>query len=159
PDIDRVNVTAPPFFQQVDHLLATVSLDGWKGYLRWHLIDMAAPYLSADFVREKLAFRSRLTGVTQDEPRWERVLHSVNGALGFALGQLYVDRYFSADKRAQVTGLLQDVRATLRSDLGTLAWMGPETRARAVEKLDLMTHHVGYPDRQRDYSQLVIDRG
>jgi putative endopeptidase len=159
PEIDRINVTVPRFFQEIDHLLATVGIDAWKGYLRWHLIGHAAPYLSADFTHEQFAFRSRLTGVEQEEPRWKRVLHAVNQTLGFALGKVYVDRHFSAGKKADAGALLKGVQAALRSDLETLAWMSPETRRRAIEKLDLMTNRIGYPDRFRDYSGLSIDRG
>jgi putative endopeptidase len=159
PEIERINVQAPRFFQALDHLIETAGLDAWKGYLRWRLVDRAAPYLSADFVREELAFRTRLTGVQKEEPRWLRVLHAVNGALGFAVGKIYVERYFSAANKAGAVALLRDVQAALRTNLGTLAWMSPETRKRALDKLDRMTDRIGYPDRWRDYSKLTIDRG
>jgi putative endopeptidase len=159
PDIARVNVGAPRFFEALDHLIDTAGLDAWRGYLRWHLVDLAAPYLSADFVREQLAFRAKLTGVQKEEPRWRRVLHAENDALGFALGRLYVERYFSAGMKAEAVALLHGVQAALRRDLATLPWMSPETRRRAIDKLDLMTSRIGYPDRWRDYGKLTIDRG
>ncbi len=159
PDIERINVAEPAFFQELDRLLVGEDLDAWKGYLRWHLVDATAPYLSSDFERESFAFRSMLTGVEREAPRWERVLGAVNRTVGFALGKIYVDRHFSAAEKAEAEALLADVRAALRADLRTLPWMSPPTRRRAIEKLDLMTARVGYPDRWRDYRGLAIDRG
>ena len=159
PEIPRINVTAPSFFEALDGLLDAESLADWKAYLRWHLLDATASYLSSDFVREQLAFRARLTGVEQELPRWRRVLDAQNRALGFALGKLYVEKYFSAEAKAQVTELLDGIQAALRSELQTLSWMSPATRTQAVEKLDQMIHRVGYPDKWRDYAGLDVDRG
>ena len=96
PEITRINVTSPRFFRTLDDRFAASPIEDWRAYLRWHLVDAAAPYLPEAFVNERFRFRSKLTGVTEQQPRWLRVLHAENGALGFAVGKLYVERYFSA---------------------------------------------------------------
>jgi putative endopeptidase len=159
PDIARINVAAPSFFGQVDRLLAATPLPAWKAYLRLRLVDTAAPYLSRDFVDEHFRFHALLTGVLAQEPRWMRVLRAGDRAIGFAVGKLFVERHFSPEAKAQAEALLGDIQIALRRDLATLPWMSPETRQRALEKLDLMTNKVGYPDVWRDYSALAVDRG
>jgi putative endopeptidase len=159
PEIARINVTSPGFFRTLDSLFAESPLEDWKAYLRWRLVDTAAPYLTDAFVDERFRFRSRLTGVTRQSPRWLRVLQAENTALGFAVGKIYVERHFSADSKARAAVILHNVQAALAASLSTLSWMGAETRARAQEKLQLMTEKIGYPDRWPDYSRLTIDRG
>ena len=159
PEINRINVTSPQFFREVDHLFATSTLDDWRAYLRWHLVDASAPYLPTAFVSERFRFRSKLTGVTEQQPRWLRVLRAENSTLGFAVGKVYVDRYFSSNSKARVAAILSNIQAALATSLSTLSWMSPETRGRALEKLRLMTNKIGYPERWRDYAKLAIDRG
>ncbi|MFS8067518.1 MAG: M13 family metallopeptidase [Byssovorax sp.] len=159
PEITRINVTSPRFFRTVDNLFATSSIEDWRAYLRWHLVDSTAPYLPEAFVNERFRFRSKLTGVTEQQPRWLRVLRAENGALGFAVGKLYVERHFPPDSKARVDAILRNVQAALATSLSTLHWMSPETRGRALEKLQRMTNKIGYPERWRDYTGLTIDRG
>ncbi|MFT3772942.1 MAG: M13 family metallopeptidase [Minicystis sp.] len=159
PDLQRIDVGAPRFFAEVDRLLATTSLDDWKAYLRLRLIDMAAPYLTRAFVDESFRFSAQLTGVERQLPRWMRVLNATNQALGFAVGKLFVEKHFPPEAKAEVLAMLEDIQGALRKTLATLSWMGPDTRQRAIEKLDLMTNRIGYPDVWRDYSTLAIDRG
>lgn len=159
PEITRINVTSPRFFRTLDGLLATTPIEDWRAYLRWHLVDSTAPYLPEVFVNERFRFRSKLTGVTEQRPRWLRVLQAENNALGFAVGKLYVERHFPPDSKARVDAILRNVQAALATSLSTLSWMSPETRGRALEKLQLMTNRIGYPERWRDYTGLTIDRG
>jgi len=159
PDIERINVTAPAFFGEVDRLVAHAAPSDWRAYLRLRLVDTAAPYLSRDFVDEHFRFEARLTGVEEQRPRWERVLRAEDRALGFAVGKLFVERWFPPEAKTRAVTLLDDVRAALRTDLATLPWMGPETRQRAIEKLDLMANRIGYPEVWRDYTGLAVDRG
>src|SRR6185437_2179279 len=102
---------------------------------------------------------SALTGVQRLRPRWQRVVSAEDGALGFAVGKLYVEKEFPPSSKAAVLEILHNVRASLRSDLATLPWMSPATRKAAVVKLDLMGERIGYPDKWRDYSTLRVDRG
>ena len=159
PDIQRIDVTAPRFFGEVDRLLTTRPLADWKAYLRLRLLQAAAPYLTRAFNDERFRFQAKLTGVERQLPRWVRVLRAPEGALGFAVGKLFVERYFTPEAKAKAKTMVDDIQEALRRDLATLDWMGPETRARAREKLDLMTDKIGYPEVWRDYTGLDIDRG
>jgi putative endopeptidase len=159
PDIDRINVTAPRFFEEIDRLVGSPSLDAIKAYLRLRLVDTSAPYLSRAFVDEHFRFEKILTGVLEPLPRWMRVQRATNGALGFAVGELYVARYFPPEAKSQAEQILVSVQDALGSTLETLPWMGPETRERALDKLGRMANHIGYPDVWRSYDGLVVDRG
>jgi putative endopeptidase len=157
-EIHRLNLGMPLFFQTVDRELERTPLEDWRSYLRWQLIDGFAPYLPRPFVDEDFRMSSVLTGTKELQPRWLRVLKAEDDALGFALGQLYVQERFPEAARAASVALVLRIRDALRADLATLAWMSPATRAAAARKLDLMELRVGYPDRWRDYGALSIER-
>lgn len=159
PEIKRINLAMPEFFTKVNELLPSVSLDDWKTYLRWHLIDAFAPYLSQPFVEQNFRMASALTGTEKLLPRWRRVVHTENEALGFAIGKLYVEKYFSPDSKKEVLEILHNIRQALHNDLTTLSWMTPATRKAALQKLALIEERVGYPGKWWDYSTLKIDRG
>lgn len=158
-DQAQINVAMPEFFKAMNKQLRTLPVDEWKSYLRWHLIDAFAAYLSQPFVDQNFWMTSQLTGAKKLLPRWKRVLATEQGALGFAIGKMYVDRYFSAQDKQQVTTILNNIRKTLQQDLQTLSWMTPATRTAALKKLDKIEERVGYPDKWRDYSSLIVDRG
>jgi putative endopeptidase len=158
PDLKGINVAQPEFFQEVDKQLDTLALDDWKTYLRWHLLDTAAPYLSDPFVDEDFKFSAVLSGAQQNLPRWQRVAAAEDRALGFAVGKVFVARYFPPSSKAQVTEILRHVKAALKADLAQLPWMSPATREQAIEKLALIEEKIGYPQTWRDYSQLRIER-
>lgn len=159
PEITRVNLATPDFIHMINQQLSTVSLNDWKIYLRWHLLNEFAPYLSRPFVEQNFSMLKTLTGSQKILPRWKRVVSAENGALGFAIGKLYVDKYFSADAKREVIAIVHNIRTVLNDDLQTLPWMTPATRRKALEKLDLMEERVGYPSKWWDYSSLNIDRG
>ncbi len=159
PEIESLNVAMPEFFKTLDRELSATPLEAWKSYLRWQLIDAYAPFLSSAFVDEDFRMRKVLTGAQELQPRWLRVLDAEDEALGFAIGELYVARKFSADAKRAATDMVERIRDALRDDLRTLAWMSPATRAAAIEKLRQMELRIGYPDHWRDYSGLKIDRG
>ncbi|MBA2651547.1 MAG: M13 family metallopeptidase [Tatlockia sp.] len=159
PKIKRINMAMPDFFKVMSEQLQTISLNDWKTYLRWHLIDSFASYLSKPFVDQNFRMNSALTGTEKLLPRWKRVVRTENSALGFAIGKLYVEKYFPPSSKKAALEILQDIRQSLQKDLKTLSWMTPETRQAALKKLALMEERVGYPDKWRDYSTLKIDRG
>jgi putative endopeptidase len=159
PEIGSLNVGMPAFFRAVDRELARTSVEHWKAYLRWQLIDTYAPFLSKPFVDEDFRMTSALTGAEQLQVRWLRVLRAEDQAIGFAIGELYVAKRFSPASRQAANAIVLRVRDALRADLSTLAWMTPATRAAAAAKLDHMQLRIGYPDRWRDYGALAIDRG
>ncbi|HAT1596747.1 TPA: M13 family metallopeptidase [Legionella pneumophila] len=157
--IKKINFAMPDFFKAMNGLLQSVSLDEWKIYLRWHLIDAFAPYLSKPFVDQNFKMVSALTGTQKLLPRWKRVVNTENAALGFAIGELYVEKYFSPESKQKVLDILKNIRTVLQEDIKTLSWMSPKTRDAALKKLDLMEERVGYPSKWWDYSSLKIDRG
>jgi putative endopeptidase len=157
--LKRINVGMPDFFKSLNGLLKTVSLDDWKAYLTWHLLDSFAPYLSKPFVDQNFLMVSAITGTKKLLPRWQRVINTENEALGFAIGKLYVSNYFPPSSKQDVLTILSNIRKALKDDLETLSWMTPATRAAALKKLSLMKERVGYPDKWWDYSALTIDRG
>ncbi|MGB7153673.1 MAG: M13 family metallopeptidase [Candidatus Acidiferrales bacterium] len=160
PHIDSVDVAVPKFFEAVTREIKSVSLDDWKIYLRWHLIDSTAAWLSQPFVDENFNFNSRiLQGTKEILPRWQRCVTSTDRQLGEALGQLYVKQYFPPEAKARALKMVNDLIAALRDDLETLPWMGPATRKEALAKLNAFTVKIGYPDKWRDYSAYHVDRG
>ena len=160
PGINDVDVGEPKFFEQVNSMLTSVPLDDWKTYLRWHLIDTAAPVLSKDFVEEDFNFNAKiLQGTQQILPRWKRCVRATDRELGFALGRVYVDKYFPPQAKARALEMVHNLIAALHDDISTLPWMGPETRKAAIAKLEAFTPKIGYPDKWRDYSAFKVDRG
>ena len=159
PEIASLNIGMPDFFRTVDRELERTPIDDWKTYLRWQLLDTYAPFLSAAFVNEDFRMTAALTGAQVLQPRWLRVLHAEDQAIGFAIGRLYVARKFPPEAKAAATAIVERVRDALRADLSTLEWMTPATRTAAAAKLELMELRVGYPDQWRDYGGLAIDSG
>ena len=155
-----VDVGQPEFFQAFDAELGKTTIADWQTYLRWHLIHAAAPYLNAAIVNENFDFYGKkLTGRQQLRDRWKRVLDTVDGSIGEALGQLYVAECFPPESKARMMRLVSNLRAALRERLQTLEWMDVPTRAAALKKLDAFGVKIGYPDKWIDYSKLTVDRG
>jgi len=159
PAINNINLANPDFFKAWSEQLTQVPINAWKTYLRWHLIHDFAPYLSQPFVNENFHMASLLTGTKELLPRWQRATIMEDDALGFAVGQMYVEKYFPPAAKQAAIAILHNIRAALRADLQNLAWMTPETRIAAIKKLDMMGERIGYPDKWLDYSPLTIDRG
>lgn len=158
-EMNSVNFAMPHFFAAMNQLLVDVSIDDWKVYLRWHLIDEYAAYLSKPYVDQNFTMAKVLSGAEKILPRWKRVVGTENAVLGFAIGKMYVDKYFSAQSKQEVMDILKNIRAVLNEDIKTIKWMTPETKKEALKKLDLMQERIGYPEKWRDYSSLKIDRG
>jgi putative endopeptidase len=159
PAVSEMNVGQPDFFKEVDAALGGVPLDDWKVYLRWHLIHTAAPFLSKAFVNENFDFYTRtLTGAKELQPRWRRCVQATDRQLGEALGQYFVQRAFPPASKAKSQEMVRNLIAALRDDLKTLDWMSPETRQKAIEKLEAIRPKIGYPDKWRDYSKFRVTR-
>ncbi|MQP75535.1 peptidase [Stenotrophomonas sp. MYb238] len=156
PAKDRFSLAQPGFFGEVDKMLADVPAATWQAYLRFHTVDNAAPYLSKAFEQANFDFFSKtLRGQQEMQPRWKRVLESVNGAMGEALGQLYVDAVFPAESKVAMQHLVENLSVALKARLENLPWMGEETRKKALEKWASFTPKIGYPDKWRDWSGLA----
>jgi predicted metalloendopeptidase len=158
--ISEVDVGQPAFFQAFDQILAATPLEDWKTYFRWHLLNGSAAYLNKAFQEEDFSFYGKtLKGAKELHERWKRVLETVDGDVGEALGQLYVAENFPPGSKARMLTLVNNLRSALRARLQTLEWMDDPTRAKALAKLDAFNVKIGYPDKWRDYSKLHIDRG
>ncbi|HEY6071260.1 MAG TPA: M13 family metallopeptidase [Chthoniobacterales bacterium] len=155
-----INVHQPDFFKAANTAFTSTSLDDWKTYLRWHLINATASALSSDFVNEDFNFHeTTLRGTKQIKPRWKRVIQSEDGEIGEALGQLYVKDYFPPAAKARALELINNLKEALADRIKSLAWMDEPTKQRALEKLAAFQVKIGYPEKWRDYSSLMIDRG
>jgi endothelin-converting enzyme/putative endopeptidase len=140
-------------------MLDSVPLDTWKDWLTLHFLNDAAPFLPRAFDEAHFAFRSRvLQGTQEQKPRWKRGLDLVNGALGEAVGRIYIERHFPAESRRQMTELVANLRAALNERLRANTWMDDATRAQAVAKLDAFDPRLGGPVRYIDYSPIRVDR-
>ena len=159
PKLDSANIAMPDYFKALSADLKSIPLADWKTYLRWHVADDFAPYLSKAFVDENFKMISVLSGAKELRPRWQRVVSAENSALGFAVGKLYVKKYFPPSSKKEVLRILHSIRHALKTDLETLAWMSPATRKAAIRKLSLMGERIGYPDKWRDYSRLTVVHG
>ncbi len=160
PALGSLNVASPGFFKTMSSELATASLADWKTYLRWHLVHSDARHLSSAFVNEDFAFYGKtLRGQQELQPRWKRCTEAVDGYLGEALGQAYVEKYFPPDAKQQALKMVKEIQAAMEEDINSLTWMSPATKRQALEKLHGMANKIGYPDKWRDYSKLEIVRG
>jgi putative endopeptidase len=159
PSFTTINVGQPKFLEAVDRALADVPIATWRTYLRWRLIDDAAPALPAAFVKEDFDFNQGvLQGTREMQPRWRRCVAATDRALGFALGKRFVEEKFPPEAKARADRMVRNLIAALRDDLETLPWMSPATRKAAIAKLDAFTPKIGYPDKWRDYSAYHVDR-
>lgn len=157
PQITEMNIYQPVFLKELSSMMNTVAVDDWKTFMRWYLINSAAAYLSRDFEDQNFDFYYRtLSGQEKKEPRWKLVLDETSGSLGEAIGQLYVKTYFPPEAKQKMIDLVNYLKISMRSRIENLAWIGAETKAEALAKLDKMNVKVGYPDKWRDYSALKI---
>ncbi len=152
-------VGQPEFFAETTRLLSEAPLEEWKDYLRWQVLHASAPYLHRAFEEENFAFFHRtLLGQVEPEPRWQRATRVVDGLLGEALGQLYVERHFPAEASRRMAVLVEDLREVFRERLRRLPWMTPETREKALAKFARFRVKIGHPSHYRDYSPIRLDR-
>ena len=155
--VDYVIVSQPSYITGFNQVLNKVPLATWKLYFQWQVLHGNAAYLSKDFAQENFAFYGKvLSGVDEQEPRWKRAVNSTDSALGEALGKLYVEQYFPAERKARMEALVKNLLAAFGQSIDTLDWMGPETRQQAQAKLAKFTTKIGYPNKWRDYSALVV---
>ena len=158
--VETLNVMSPVFFKTLNEELNKESLDDWKTYLRWHLVHANAPQLSSAFLNENFAFYGKtLRGQQQLKPRWKRCTEDIDDYLGEALGQAYVEKYFSPQAKQEAVNIVRQIQAAMEQDIKTLSWMSPATKEQALTKLHAMANKIGYPDKWRDYSKLEIIRG
>ncbi len=158
-NLDEVIVGQPEFYSALNQEVTKTPLDVWKNYLKFHLVRSAAPYLDRDTYNSYFQYRKTLTGTSEPRPRWKRVLDAEEEAMGEALGQLFVKEYFNEKAKKRYTNLVEAIRQAYRERIDKLTWMSPETKKRALDKLNKITPKVGYPDKWKDFSSLTVDRG
>jgi putative endopeptidase len=153
--LDSVIVQQPSFFEGLGSILASFDVDAWKAWLKWHIISGAAPYLSDDFTNENFTFFGKtLSGTPELRERWKRAVSMIEGSLGEAVGKVYVQKYFPAEAKARMEKLVANLIEAYRISINELAWMSPDTKVKALEKLGKFRPKIGYPDKWRDYSEL-----
>jgi putative endopeptidase len=159
PTFAIVNVAEPEYFKEVNHELASEPLANWKTYLRFHVGDSSSPYLSAKFVDENFEFyRKYLRGAKEQQARWKRCVEWTDRDLGEALGQVYVKKVFSPELKASTLDMVRRMEDAMGQRIRALDWMSPETKQQALTKLAAIRNKIGYPDKWRDYSPVMIAR-
>jgi putative endopeptidase len=159
PDLRDVIVTQPAVMRQFNNMISTESPEAWKAYYRWQLVHGVAPKLHKEVSDENFNFYGTImTGAKAQQPRWKRVLGATEGALGEALGQVYVEKNFSAEAKKRVNTMVDNLIAAYKERIKTRTWMSDETKVAAYAKLDNILRKLGFPDKWRDYSGLKVDR-
>jgi len=161
PPVSELNVTNPDFFKGLHALLQSTDLDTIKTYIRWQLINGVPSVVLPKALDEEdfKFFGQQLRGQPQQQARWKRCSSATDGALGEALGQIYVKAFFSPESKARTLQMVKDIEDAMDREIDTLTWMSPETKTKAKAKLHQVADKIGYPDHFRDYAALKIVRG
>ncbi|MFC4556187.1 M13 family metallopeptidase [Georgenia faecalis] len=155
---DQAIVGMPSYLTHLAAAWEELDVDSLRMWLLWHVVSARAPYLPAAFVEEHFDFYGRtLTGAPELRERWKRGVALVEGAMGEAVGKIYVERHFPPEHKARMRELVDNLIEAYRESITGLDWMGEETKRRALDKLEAFTPKIGYPDRWRDYSALETD--
>jgi putative endopeptidase len=153
------SLSQPKFFAEFDKLVESAPMDEWKAYLKARTISGAATALSEPFVDAQFDFYGKtLRGQPEQQPQWKRSLGSVNAAMGQALGQLYVDKYFTPEAKARAEELVTNVRDALKARIQSLDWMSAETKTKALDKWSKFLPKIGYPETWRNWDGLTISK-
>ncbi len=158
-NLNIIIIRQPEFIKGMAALIDDVTLNDWKIYLKWNVINETAEALSTPFVMEKFEFEGKfLRGQQQIQPRWKRVINVMNRTLGQLLGQVYVEKAFPPESKAKARAIVDNILVSMKESIQNLAWMSDETKARALKKLSTFGVKIGYPDKWKDYSELEIKR-
>jgi putative endopeptidase len=150
-------IAQPSYVKALAAAVNELPVDRWKPYIRAALLNGFAPYLNKEMVDAEFGFYGQtLRGVTENQPRWKRAVNTINANLGEMLGKLYVERHFKPQAKARMEQLVQNLRLAFKEGIDKLEWMTPETKAQAQEKLTKFTPKIGYPNKWRDYSRVLV---
>ena len=156
--LDSLSIGQIPHLQEAGRMLADEPLEDLKTLFAWQAIEGASSYLTTEIYMTSFDFYGRvLSGREEPSPLWKRAVGIVNGTLGEAVGQMYVEKYFPEENKARMLALVHNLQKALGIRIENLAWMSDATKAKALEKLNAMTIKIGYPDTWRDYSKLDIN--
>ncbi len=157
--VDTIIATEPAYLKEYEKVVSTYSMDDIKTYLRAALLRGSAPFLNNAFVKESFDFNSRyLRGTDKMRPRWKRVLDATDGFLGEAIGKLYVDETFPPEAKQKALDMVENIKEAFADRIKNLDWMSDSTKQMALGKLSTFSVKIGYPDKWKDYSGLVIDK-
>jgi len=157
-NVDSLIVSQPKYMKALESVLKENKVDQWKAYMRWSLLNRASSQLSTTIEAANFDFYGKtLTGAVKQRPSDERALQVINGRIGEALGKLYVEKKFPAEAKAKAEIMIKNIFIAFENRINNLAWMSPETKVSAVEKLHKSKIKIGYPDKWKDYSALVIE--
>ena len=157
--VDSVIVGQPEFYQALNNLVTKYSLNDWKNYLKWDLVNSYASYLNSAVEQQNFKFYSTvLNGVSKQKPRWKRVVAQTDGSLGELIGQVYVAEYLPKGSKEKLLEIGNNIREVYALHIQELDWMSDVTKQKALHKLNKIVMKVGYPDKWKDMSQLKIDR-
>ncbi|HKJ17494.1 MAG TPA: M13 family metallopeptidase [Xanthomonadales bacterium] len=155
--IDGLVVTQLDYTKALNEILTSTSMDDWKTYLKWAVINSSAAVLSEELDKQNFEFYGRtLNGIEQQLPMWKRAVARINGNLGEVVGKVYVSQHFPPEAKERMEELVQNLILAYEQSIKELDWMGEETRAQALDKLSKFTPKIGYPDEWEDYGSLVI---
>jgi putative endopeptidase len=155
--LQELNVRQPEVMKEVVKIIDTTPVEQQVAYLQWNLIRAAAPYLSDDIVAQNFEFYGKtMQGKKELQSRWKRAVATLDGTLGEAVGQMYVEKYFPAEAKQRMVELIGNLRTALGERIQNLTWMSDATKEKAKEKLATFHVKVGYPDKWKDYSALEI---
>jgi len=155
--VDSLNVSQPKYMAALQTIFMDNKIEDWKAYLRWTLLNKSADVLTTEIEKANWDFYSQtLQGAKKQRPREERALLVVNGTVGEALGKLYVEQKFPAEAKEKASKMIKNIFLAFEKRINNLAWMTPETRKGAIDKLRKSNVKIGYPDKWKDYSKLVI---
>ncbi len=155
--VDTLIVSQPKYMTAIQDIFSKNDVAAWKAYMKWTLLNSSASILSTDIEDANFDFYGKtLTGAMAQRPREERALQVVNGTVGEALGKLYVEKKFPAEAKAKAEKMIKNVFKAFENRINNLTWMSPETRVSAIEKLQKSRVKIGYPDKWKDYSKLVL---
>ena len=157
--VTELSVSQVEPIKEVEKIINTIPVEKQVAYMQWKLINRAASYLSDEFVAQNFDFYGKtLSGRKENQPRWKRAVGTVNGMLGEAVGQMYVEKYFPAAAKERMVQLVKNLQTALGERIQNLEWMGDSTKAKAIEKLNSFYVKVGYPDKWRDYTALDVEK-
>ncbi len=157
--VTELSVSQVEPIKEVEKIINTIPVEKQVAYMQWKLINRAAGYLSDDFVAQNFDFYGKtLSGRKENQPRWKRAVGTVNGMLGEAVGQMYVEKYFPAAAKERMVQLVKNLQTALGERIRNLEWMGDSTKTKAIEKLNSFYVKVGYPDKWRDYTALDVEK-
>ena len=157
-EIDSLNVGMPDYFKGLNQILEKTPILVLKAYLAWKVINSAAPYLSDEFADTRFDFYGKtLHGREVQQARWKRVIHTVDGCLGEAVGQMYVEKYFPETAKKRMDNLVKNLQIALQERIEGSTWMSEATKTQAKEKLAAFHVKIGYPDKWRNYDGLKIE--